>query len=844
MAGFKRVFRTFPGFDVLTNIESVNIIDITPPGRIVGTGTGTVLLVAEFERGGFTPREVFGPTDLQTNYGSLGHATVTSQYDGAVARRSGGDEVWNGNGFIWLRNKRFSRLVIQRVDNSGGSVAFSRLACLTSDAVAPITGVVTGDTIEFTRNGSVAVTATLVGNPGVIAGTGGTFPTLFTGGETLELRVDADSTRVIVFTAADQTRDNVRDRINATLAQTVGVANATEIDFQSVIGGTDGRIEIVGGTGVATIGHVATAVAQVSTGTVTANATGGPFTVRVNRFTAGVSTDYDRSYTAGGGDTTTQVRDGLLAAYTADPIPGITVTAGAGATLVYTAAINILFTPTVTAEPNVGELTFAATTTGVVTVDEGDGNVPNVAEIEISDAVSLLDALAGITADVDNDGNMRACNSGTPATGTLQGTGGTALTAFGFDLTTLADAADAADVTILAGTRVQDSSATGTIWVTIEDIETGTAGGSWSARVRPWADTDTALATSIGNATIVLDTLPDGFSVTNAAAITRLTQSQIEGRYRTALESTLDQSSDAFQANMVCSARSSESLMRYVRQNALDATRQGMFARKAVIRPPLGTSRTDLRASTGVGVANTTIGRDERVLYCGIGFTTQIPEIQEVGTNGGIGFTSDGIIEVGSDGFYASVRSILNPEENAGQRLTDTNVEGINVLTLEDAYNTAEGGVALTEDDYISFKANGIIAARFDRQSGAIFQSDVTSVDPLVESVKADGNRRFFADFIIDTLGETGLKYVKKLQTPNRRRAMLSELSGFLRLLKSENQPETSRLLAYSIRDDTTREQREIGIMVVVVRVKMHPDIKALVYRVEVGTTVQIEEAA
>lgn len=844
MAGFKRVFRQEPSQDVLLNIESINVIDISPPGRLVGAGTGTVLLVGEFERGTFQSREVFGPSDLQAKFGGLGHRTSTSPYDGAVARRSGGDELWNGNGFIWLRNKRFSRLVIQRVDNSVGSVNFQRLACLTNTVLGPITGVANGDTLEFTRNGATLVTATVAVNEATITGVSGTFPTGFTGGETLEIRVDANAPRVVTFSSADQTLVNVIDRINATLALSVAFDNGGELELRSVIEGRDGRIEVVGGTAAATLGHVTSPTQQVTTITINSNTGGGAFTYRVTRFVAGVSTDFDRTYTAGGGDTTTQVRDGLLAEFTSDPIDGVTAASGAGDTIVLTADPNVIFTGSVQAEPAASDMTDAATTVGRITVDEGDGNLPNVSEIEILDAVALIDALAGISAERDSDGFLRVCNSGTPGTGTLQVTGGTMVTEFGFDLTTIADAADGADVTIPAGTRVQDSSATGTVWVTIEDVDSGTGGGVLPIRVRPWEDTDTALASTTGNVTLILDELPDGFSVTNPTDLTRLSQPQLEARYRSAMELTLDQSGDAYAANMIASARTSESIMRYLKTNALDATRSGMSARKAIIRPPLGTTRSDMRASSGVGVANTAHSRDDRVFYLGIGYTTQIPEIQEVGSQGGIGFTDDGIIETGGDGWYASVRSIFQPEENAGQALADTNVEGLNVLSLEDAYNPEKGGVALQESDYISFKANGIIAARIDRTEGAIFQSDVTSVNPTTEASKADANRRFFADFIIDSVAARGVKYSKKLQSPNRRRAAIQDVTSFLSLLKSEDSEETARIDDFLVRDDTTDEQRELGLLILVIKVKMLATIKSLVYRVEVGTNVRIDELA
>lgn len=843
MSGFKRVFRQFPGFETLLEIESVNIIDVVPPSQIIGAGSGVVLLVGEFERGPFVPTPVYGPSDLITTFGGLGHATENSPHDGATARKSGGDELWNGNGFCWLRNKRFRGLVIQRVDNSAGVVRFTRLATLIGGA-GPYTGVSPGGTVQFTRNGVTVVTATITANAGQITGTGGVYPTTFVGGETLEVRVDNDAPRIITFTAAEQTLNQVVDRINAVLAQTVASNQAGQLRLSSVIRGRSGRIEVVGGTARTQLGLPTAATQQVSTVTIVSNAVAGAFTLSVTRYVAGVLTAYLRTYTSTGGQTTAQVRDGLLAAINANPIPGITALTGGGSTLTLTGDANVLFTPTVSAEPAVGQMTIAPTTPGVVVVDEGDGNVANVDSIERADAIEIFGALAGLDADETSESLLRVTNSGTPGTGTLQVTGGTAYAAFGFDLTTVSSAASGEDVTIPAGTRVQDSTATGTIWVTIEDVDTGATGGPFEARVRPWEDTDSALASTAGNVTLILDTLPDGFSVTNAAGLTRLSAAQIDARYLAALDVTLDQSSEAYDANIVAAARSSEAIMRYLKANALAATRDGMAARKAVVRPPLGTSRTDMRASTGVGVGNTQLGRDERVNYIGFGFTTQIPEIAEVGSRGGTGFTDDGVIQQGGDSYYCMVRSILNPEENAGQPLGDTDVVSLPALALEDAYNPKKGGVALQLEDYKAFKRSGIIAPVIDRNEGPMFASDVTSVDPTLELVKADANRRYMADFVIDTLAKIGMKYLKKLQSPTRQRALKQDVSGFLKLLKSENQPQFARIEGYFVLDETTADQRALGLAVILVKVKMLSVYKSLAFRAEVGTSVQIDEVA
>lgn len=842
MSAFKRVFRAFPGLETLLDIESVNILDIAPPGQVLGAGTGVVLLVAEFENGKVdAPTEIFGTNDLLTKMGGLGKAVADNPYANPVAVKSGGDELWNGNGFVWIRNKKFSGLIVTRVDNSAGSVDFGRLACLTG-GLGPFTAANAG-TVTFTRDGATPVTAIFNGLSGSITAVAGTFPTLFVGGETLEIKVDADATRVVVMSAAEQTLLNVVDRINAVLAQDIADDNAGELRVRSAIEGGAGRIEVVGGTARATLGLATAAIQQVDTATINANTIGGNFTLRTTVNVNGVLTDFDGTYLAGGGDTVTVVRDNLLLAVQALNIPGVTHTSFGAADIIATGDANIVFTSTVAAEPVVGEMTIALTTPGVFTAANGTGNVPNLASIDIADAVPVFDALVGISARRDAEGNLRVCNSGTPGTGTLQGTGGTELASFGFDLTTIADAANGEDVTIPAGTRVQDATATATIWITMSDIDTGTAGGPFNALVRPASDDDTALASAIGNVTLVLDDLPDGFTVLNSAAITRLSASQLDARYKRAMDATLADTSVSRKANLLACARTSPSIMRSIKTNVIEATASGLAARKGIVRPPIGTTREDAKGLTGSGIGAAGIARDERIFYLFPAGTTQIPEIQSIGTRGGVGFTNDGVIQVGADSFYCAVRSILPPEENAGQRLSDTNVVGMNILTLEHAYEPEQAGVGLTIDDYKSFKLNGIIALRNDRTSGFVFQSDVTSVDPQIDTAKIDANRRFFADLIMDTLGTIGVKYSKKLNTPKRNRALIQETRGFLRLLQSPNQPETSRLHSFEVFDDTTDAQFELGVVFVVVKVKMFPTMKAIVFHTEVGTSVVIEEA-
>ncbi len=113
MAGFIRRYQAFPTVDTLTLIEGAIIVDLPPPGRIDGVGVGTVCLVGEFQdmsyatkdngAGGmsrsYRPVEVFSGKDLTDKVGgfdtTLGNIGKTG-----------------GNGFISLRNKKFSRLVV------------------------------------------------------------------------------------------------------------------------------------------------------------------------------------------------------------------------------------------------------------------------------------------------------------------------------------------------------------------------------------------------------------------------------------------------------------------------------------------------------------------------------------------------------------------------------------------------------------------------------------------------------------------------------------------------------------------------------------------------------------
>ncbi len=105
--------------------------------------------------------------------------------------------------------------------------------------------------IEGDSEFSIAFAAALA-TAGIIAGAAGSYPTGFTGGEVLELKID-NLAITVTFTAADQTRDQVIARINfeAALAHEIFVAdpiafqNATELDLRSNTTGPASTVEVL-----------------------------------------------------------------------------------------------------------------------------------------------------------------------------------------------------------------------------------------------------------------------------------------------------------------------------------------------------------------------------------------------------------------------------------------------------------------------------------------------------------------------------------------------------------------------------------------------------------------------
>lgn len=730
MAAYIRRFTNIPELDVLVEIESVNILDLEPSAAITSVGFGTSLLVGEFEDGPYNePTEVFGVSDLFTTFGSFGFT-----YDGVVSnnpcargRKADGAvlfERWNGNGAIALNGKKFSRLIICRVDTSVGEVQFNRCASLNGVA-KPAYRLADSQTLVFDIGGG-NVTCTFDGNAAVYSGAvfpGGGGNSGFTGGEWVDVSYDKLTAFRVTFLAADQTPAQVAARINLAAGFTFASVNAGGVRLTGRKGGTEGQVNVVA-----------------------ANAA--------------------------------------------------------------------------------GTLTAMGWATGTTA---GTGNVKDINAVTIAEAHTAVHlASASVSMGMLTDGTPVLYNSATPGTGTIQVDVTSTAVDFGFATEVTAEAATGIAGVIPAGTVVKNAG--GDEWVTCQTVTVSADDASYDVKVRHAKDDGTGAGANVATVVVLPDVLPVGaFTVTNVQPLTAAkTESEIDAAYETAFDSTLDLNSIAKEAQIVWCARQSNVVRRKGKANAIAASESGMYGRRFVMRPPQGTSRTVAKGTAEPGVG---AYRHERVYYTYPSAVMYVKGIATRGTAGGDGFTADGVVVGGADGFLVSTMSQLPPYENPGQE----NDYLDNVLGIEPGAHTAGWTMA----DYKSFKANGIVALRM--VSGkAYFQSGVTSVNPTTHPGLVPISRRNFADVMQDTLALRASKYSKKLNTRARWAALLADTRNYLTDLLSPNDESRQRIGGFTLTPAGTTAMTAQGVRWMVARVQTLGSMDSIVIQCEMGNEVTI----
>lgn len=826
MSVFVRRFTFDPGTEVFLEIEAVNIIEREPIGAISGVGTGTAGLVGEFEDGPFgTPTEVASSTDLQTNFGGFGYV-----YDGVVAnnpsarsRKADGaivPEFWNGNAMIALNGKRFSRLVVTRVDTSVGEIQFSRRAYLLGGLLFSY-ALATGQTVVFDV-GAGSFTATFTGVAAQLVSGVGVYPTLFVGGETLTIIRDDQPAVTVIFQAADQTQAQVISRINAALGYAAAVdAGGGVTNLNGLIGGTAGYIEIVSAS-ASVLAATGFAVGSASgTGNVSNIAAVRPDEVdaRVNAASAGavrvsllpgsnqlrmenVSTPLTGVLRITGGTATAALGfQATQAAAYQDAPTGVAILAASAAVL---AAINIVATtsrPVIVSGVGVYPSGFVGGETLTLQVD---GRPQVVVTFQATDQTQQ-EVLDRINAAMGYECAVIQAGARTSFAGP-----GTRATA------------------IPAGTPVEN--AAHTAWVTMQTQQVAADDpGPYLLKVRPALDDGTALGSAVLTATTMLRLLPAAWSATNPLALTAaLTEAQLDVAYLTAIDATRNPSTVAAVLNLTWSARQSNQVRARLRQNALDASASGLLGRMAAIRPPLGTTT---RAMAKSNAAQPGVGayRSQRVVYNYPGVQSFVPAIAQRGLAGGAGFTADGIVDMGSDGFLVSVCSQLPPEENPGQLTTFTG----GAIGLEAGNPDVQ---SMDINDYKAFRASGICAPRMDGGT-MVFQSGVTSVDPSVQPGLRNIARQRMDDFITDSEARSLKNFGKKLSTRSRRAQIVGLMRGFLKGLQDAQRIEDFSL---DLKSGNTPETLALGIFRVKQLVRTVPSLDAIVIDSTIGETVDV----
>jgi hypothetical protein len=460
----------------------------------------------------------------------------------------------------------------------------------------------------------------------------------------------------------------------------------------------------------------------------------------------------------------------------------------------------------------------------------GSGNVVNLALVTATEVVALITGagLSDVASRVTGDGRVLVYRDGS-TTGTILISATSMATAMGFTTGTTITANVGVADTIAAGTRVQNSG--GDTWVVMVStaIPEGTASagstGTYNIKVRPATDDGTATGATANTVNVVVDQPTNRFiECDNPQALTvALTEAQIDAKYQTAFDATLPTDKISRIANHSLSARRSASVVQTGQRNATSASDEGCFGRKFQTRAPFGYTPT-------AAIADVASYRVDRVFYAYPGFYVTIPEIAEIGTAGGTGFTADGEILIGADGPLAYINCRLNPEENPCQS-----------TGLLDFVNSLETitGFSQTKAQYTAFKAAGICAAKVDPNGDFVFQSEVTAE---LTPGRTTQKRRKMADYVQDSIAIFLLPFSKKLRTIKRAGAIDSAIDEFLGNLLSENNPDLQRIAAYYLANLTSENPvlARRGVSVRKVQVEMIPSEDTFLVLTEIGENVVV----
>lgn len=312
--------------------------------------------------------------------------------------------------------------------------------------------------------------------------------------------------------------------------------------------------------------------------------------------------------------------------------------------------------------------------------------------------------------------------------------------------------------------------------------------------------------------------------------------STIDARYQAAIDATLSDDYPARDINMMTCARKSATIRSKLLSHVGVAAERGL-TRRAIISPALSVQTLSAAlADSDPGVGG---NRSDRIDYSWPGVRTSIPEANGYSlATSDSKTTSDGLLDVTADTFLMSVESSLPPERNPGQAAEPVPT----VLAPVLGFQRTTAALRLGLPEYTQLRSRGVCAIRFDKTSGPIFQSGVTT--SLLSGEKNIFRRRM-ADFIQDSLSQRLVQLSKLPLTESLKNTAVGEVSAFLTDLLSPNNPSASRIDAFEVDDVSGNTPATLakGIYVIIVRVKLTPTSDFIVLQTEIGEGVVITEA-
>ncbi len=384
------------------------------------------------------------------------------------------------------------------------------------------------------------------------------------------------------------------------------------------------------------------------------------------------------------------------------------------------------------------------------------------------------------------------------------------------------------------------SSSQGSFSVPVRPLTDGAGTGSGAAN-GTWA-TGLALTPVVAPAALTansadpLSGLMGKVGPTTAVAYTAAVQkanvensATVDALYSTAIDAMLLDSETTAAVTHIWAARKSSTIRTKLKTHCLAASENG-FGRTCSISPELDqTYATVFATVTGTAAPGVGATRDERLFYDWPPVKTIIPEAAGKAIMGADGVVHyDAIVDTTGDGWMASIMGNLEAFRNPGESSPTTS------KVLAPVIGYARNVPDLSLNEWKQLRASGIAGIRMDRTVGPVFQSGITS--SLVAGRKNIARRKM-ADYIQDSLGSTCKPFVKLPMSDTLKDGVLGQITDFLELLLSENNPAAQQISGFVVDalSGNTPQSEAAGIFVVIAKVRTLASADFITIQTDIG---------